>query len=572
MIFEKTFINMSKYSENGSESDLETSSDSDGDDIYFDIEKEEETINRSRSEAGVSFPHVRKNKEDDGPDIQDRTVIVILPNLERVELHIGSITVDYFIDVLKQWNYIRPNGRYHVMWNGITLNFSSNMKQLNINDDVYEIRIIQDDINHETKFSKLADIDRYKGLVATDMINITIRLPDCDDFANLNIKLECTGSEILTRLRNENRIDGGNYQLQWSNAEPIKLEKTLYEQGFKNFDNIEITRQKKRHLEEENDEDVIQTKFCKIKYTFEMIRTKCTITDFSVGASHAAAVLSDGSVIITGDPSYIARGYVDKEIESESYTIVQDIHNAKKVGCGLHFTAVLTSSGNLYINGAFKDEDTEGNVDIKQFSDHFEYIKIDEFVTDIAVGFSHVIVLTSEKNVYSLGCCRQYQTGLSINQPTERFIPERINLKNINRIFCGPYNSFAIRDNNKIYAWGLNNYGQTGIKPGKKGDRKNFIKTPTIVKSLKTKNITQISASKTHTFFLNEKGKMTIYGNKSYSSLSNVIRVSAGDVVDIIQMQNGNVYCCHANETEWHDIGKHDIIYKTQGGYMLFHQ
>ena len=47
-------------------------------------------------------------------------------------------------------------------------------------------------------------------------------------------------------------------------------------------------------------------------------------------------------------------------------------------------------------------------------------------------------------------------------------VPSKFGLSKykIKDIACGAYHSFAIDTENRVYAWGLNNFGQTGIAAG----------------------------------------------------------------------------------------------------------
>jgi regulator of chromosome condensation len=83
--------------------------------------------------------------------------------------------------------------------------------------------------------------------------------------------------------------------------------------------------------------------------------------------------------------------------------------------------------------------------------------------------------------------------------------------KNIAKIGCGDYHSFAIERSGKVYSWGLNTFGQTGV-PKDEDDENNTIKTPTVVERLSNFNIKQIVGGGHHTLSVTESGQVLIWG------------------------------------------------------------
>jgi len=81
----------------------------------------------------------------------------------------------------------------------------------------------------------------------------------------------------------------------------------------------------------------------------------------------------------------------------------------------------------------------------------------------------------------------------------------------IEKIFCGGYHAFAIDKKGQVWAWGLNNFAETGIAEGA-GEDNAVIPQPEIVPALKDYNIKEISGGSHHSMACTEDGKILIWG------------------------------------------------------------
>ncbi|QKX64150.1 uncharacterized protein TRUGW13939_11323 [Talaromyces rugulosus] len=92
--------------------------------------------------------------------------------------------------------------------------------------------------------------------------------------------------------------------------------------------------------------------------------------------------------------------------------------------------------------------------------------------TKLAAGAQHVLALTLDGTVFAWGSEKQGQLGRRFHLGRRAagpshdlpwLIPGQCALRDIVDVGAGLYHSFAIRKNGKVYAWGSNNFGQTGI-------------------------------------------------------------------------------------------------------------
>jgi regulator of chromosome condensation len=136
-------------------------------------------------------------------------------------------------------------------------------------------------------------------------------------------------------------------------------------------------------------------------------------------------------------------------------------------------------------------------------------------VLKLSAGAQHLLALTSEGTVFSLGCDEQHQLGRRRvhHNASHHLIPGECALPSgIIDIGAGQYHSFAIHKTGAIYAWGSNNYGQTGIFTSA-GQSDAVVVYPTKVQSLKGKPmIVSIQGGKDHSLALTEEGQCLSWG------------------------------------------------------------
>ena len=88
-------------------------------------------------------------------------------------------------------------------------------------------------------------------------------------------------------------------------------------------------------------------------------------------------------------------------------------------------------------------------------------------VTAVNIGYYFSLFIDSDGNVWSCGENNNGQLGLGDNSQDNNRKPTKIKFFEEHGIRIvltesGFYNSLAVDDNGKIYAWGQNDYGQCG--------------------------------------------------------------------------------------------------------------
>lgn len=139
-------------------------------------------------------------------------------------------------------------------------------------------------------------------------------------------------------------------------------------------------------------------------------------------------------------------------------------------------------------------------------------------IKTVASGSNHALALTSDGKVYAWGLNTFGQLGDGTTNHHYTPIPLPF-LENIASIACGADYSLAVSEKGTLYAWGLNNSGQLGLG--------HTHRQLTITKVPISSKIVTVSAGTQHTMAVSENQTLYIWGFPGYGKLG------IGEVKDI---------------------------------------
>lgn len=143
-----------------------------------------------------------------------------------------------------------------------------------------------------------------------------------------------------------------------------------------------------------------------------------------------------------------------------------------------------------------------------------------------------MLALDSYGAIYAWGCGQQSQLGrpvmesyrtVALNPSLVRIPRGRGQSKSkITFIASGQFHSFALTATGDVYAWGLNNFAQTGIAPqpadedGEQDARELIVTKPTLVKSLSSGSehgaVAALAGGNHHSLALTSSGRLLSWG------------------------------------------------------------
>ncbi|KAL4987138.1 regulator of chromosome condensation 1/beta-lactamase-inhibitor protein II [Aspergillus falconensis] len=186
-----------------------------------------------------------------------------------------------------------------------------------------------------------------------------------------------------------------------------------------------------------------------------------------------------------------------------------------EVAAGDSSSFALTDDGQVYGWGTFRSNDGilgfDASTRVQTTPKLLPGLKK---IKHLVCGDNHVLALNDKGAVFSWGSGQQNQLGRRIIernklnglQPREFGLP-----KGIVHIGAGAFHSFAVHQSGKVFAWGLNSFGETGIRENA-GDSEAAIVHPTIVDSLSKKDVTQICGGAHHSIAVTQDGECLVWG------------------------------------------------------------
>ncbi|KAE8348190.1 regulator of chromosome condensation 1/beta-lactamase-inhibitor protein II [Aspergillus coremiiformis] len=206
-----------------------------------------------------------------------------------------------------------------------------------------------------------------------------------------------------------------------------------------------------------------------------------------------------------------------------------------EVAAGDSSSFALTDDGQVYGWGTFRSNDGILGFDMThKVQPTPTLIPSLKKIKHLVCGDNHALALNDKGAVFSWGSGQQNQLGRRIIernrlnglQPREFGLP-----KNIVHIGSGAFHSFAVHNSGRVYAWGLNSFGETGIQAGA-GEDEAAIVHPTIVDSLSGKNITQICGGAHHSIAVAADEQCLVWGRlDGYQTGLKIDTLSEGAVI-----------------------------------------
>ncbi|KAK6353214.1 hypothetical protein TWF696_005196 [Orbilia brochopaga] len=275
------------------------------------------------------------------------------------------------------------------------------------------------------------------------------------------------------------------------------------------------------------------------------------VVEVAVGGMHTAVLTHDGKILTWGvnDQNALGRNTTweapevdidkagdDDDDDSEDDAEINPVEstpgaveglpaavNIVGIACSDSLTLAITDTGFVYAWGTFRCSDgILGFSEDQRIATHPFLLPNLKNIIEISAGVDHILALSSTGTVFAWGNGQQYQLGRRVIERTRMngLVPREFGLKKIVAIGAGSYHSFAVDVNGRVWAWGLNQYGQCGIDlEGKTGEDGVAVPKPTIVKSLSKYKVVQITGGEHHSAAVTDDGKLLTWGRLDANQL-----------------------------------------------------
>lgn len=136
-------------------------------------------------------------------------------------------------------------------------------------------------------------------------------------------------------------------------------------------------------------------------------------------------------------------------------------------------------------------------------------------IKQLAAGSNHILALSTKGDVLAWGSGQQNQLARRIIERNKltSLTPQGVGLPKgkIEKVACGSYHSFAVGKDGSVWAWGLNNFAETGI-PDDAGSDDAVILRPTKVAALSNYRVVDIAGGEHHSVACSEAGELLTWG------------------------------------------------------------
>lgn len=200
-----------------------------------------------------------------------------------------------------------------------------------------------------------------------------------------------------------------------------------------------------------------------------------------------------------------------------------------------------------------------------QDSSFFKPMKIlqGKFITDIACGEWHSLVLTSSGELYAWGYNEFGQIGNGKSNDCQ-LSPYKLNGfdgHKIKSISCGAYHSMALTVNGLVYSWGSNDWGQLGLPKVKESN--NSVPQVINVKDHMNKPIksSKIMCGYEHSMFLSNRGDIYAFGRNDCGQIGNGNKIMNQKVTKIETGYKFNDIALHASHNISISISNKNVIF-----------
>jgi len=248
---------------------------------------------------------------------------------------------------------------------------------------------------------------------------------------------------------------------------------------------------------------------------------------------HSLGIKADGTVWAWGANNY---GQLGDETTTTAETPVQ-VHGAGGIGFLQNVVAVaagdsmsfaLKSDGTLWAWGRNNfgqlgdGTNTDSPVPVQ--------VSISGYVTDIQSGFTYGVALKSDGTVWTWGLDAFENLGNGAGNSPSNTPAQVSGLTTVTVISAGGNQSFAIKSNGQVWAWGYNGPGQLGIGNNSNQGTPQQVTSPT--------NITTISTNGAHTLALKNDGTVWESGDLDPDNLGTVTFTETNTFTQISGVSN----------------------------------
>jgi len=201
------------------------------------------------------------------------------------------------------------------------------------------------------------------------------------------------------------------------------------------------------------------------------------IVQVSCGNSHTGFVTSEGNLYMCGSNgnSRLGRNTITGDTSQPTFidlSLILDPGDiVDSISCGSDFSLLLSTNGKIYATGNNESGRTGLNTNsgntlvFTQITTFTPVLSMDENISSISSGENHSALVTTEGKLYTFGLNDNGRTGLNVDSG-ETLIPTQVTTfspalpveVSIGNVSCGSNHTTVLLSNNDVYSFGVNNF------------------------------------------------------------------------------------------------------------------
>lgn len=248
------------------------------------------------------------------------------------------------------------------------------------------------------------------------------------------------------------------------------------------------------------------------------------ITAVAAGAEHSLALGEDGTIYAWGNNEYGQLGD-GTSTNRDTPRSVSYLRNGEAIGAGGHSSAAVRDDGTVQTWGANWSGQLGDGTTLNRY--HPSQVEGLSEIISLSAGMDHMAALNKEGRVWTWGSNSSGQLGTG--QTADSLTPRELHhIKNeqVLAIATGEEHTLAIREDNKVLAWGNNAYGQLG--DGTTTERRVPAALNLVDRAI------AISAGDEHSAMLRDDGSVWAWGSNWYGSLGDGTRDNSHSPVETL--------------------------------------
>lgn len=239
------------------------------------------------------------------------------------------------------------------------------------------------------------------------------------------------------------------------------------------------------------------------------------VIEISAGAYHTVALKEDGTVWTWGNNESGQLGD-GTEIDKGEPVQVKGIEGVKAIAAGEWHTVALKEDGSIWAWGDNEDGQL-GDGRVIATNKPVQAIDIEEVVA-IASGNCFTVALKQDGTVWTWGLYFYYDPIENVDIAMTSTQPVcKEGIEDVKAIAAGTYNSFAIKEDGTVWAWGSNDSGQLGVDEGI------LYESLVPIQITGIEDVKTIAAGSDHTIAIKEDGTVWGWGSNFAGQLGAIV-------------------------------------------------